>query len=186
MTRLRHKILFLGDSVTAGVRPGVTESQTFCAQFNGINGGVGGNNTADGLARLPALLETHQPKIVVVMFGLNDALNGPTGQTPAQYIHNLSEMHKKICKAHAKMVLCTPNGLGASYADRNIELKPYVEAVRNIACDKRVPLADVFSAFAQEALYRNGIDALLLDGQHPNAEGHALISVTLAQILGQP
>jgi acyl-CoA hydrolase len=39
-----------------------------------VNGGVSGDTTAQALARLPALLQEHQPRLVIVSIGGNDFL----------------------------------------------------------------------------------------------------------------
>src|SRR5664279_3527344 len=60
------KVLALGDSLTAphGVKPG-EDWPTLLAQKTGwvvINAGVSGDTSAGALARLPALLDEHQPQ----------------------------------------------------------------------------------------------------------------------------
>ena len=78
------RVVFLGDSVTRAVRPGVTPDQTFCTLFEkgfrasgvpveSINAGVGGNTTADALARFEPDVLARKPDFVVIMFGLNDS-----------------------------------------------------------------------------------------------------------------
>jgi acyl-CoA hydrolase len=39
-----------------------------------VNGGISGDTTAQALARLPALLQEHQPRLVIVSIGGNDFL----------------------------------------------------------------------------------------------------------------
>ena len=49
-----------------------------------INGGVSGDDSAQALARLPALLEEHRPALVLVSIGGNDFLRRqPEGATRA-------------------------------------------------------------------------------------------------------
>lgn len=177
------RILCLGDSVTKGEREGVLMEDTFCFKLGAINAGIGGQSTRPGLVRLPELLATHKPRTVVIMFGLNDALNGPDGESVENYSRNLMEMIALCKKARAKVVLCTCNPLSGSFDSLNIELIPYVAAVRDIAKAKRVQIADVFQAFAEKALTVGGAGALLVDGQHPNAEGHKLILSTLRKAM---
>ena len=72
-------VLILGDSLTQGVGassaqtnyPALLKQQT---QWNIINGGVSGNTSAQALARLPELLQQHQPKLVIISIGGNDFL----------------------------------------------------------------------------------------------------------------
>ena len=72
-------VLILGDSLTQGV--GASSAQTSYpallkqqSQWNIINGGVSGNTSAQALARLPELLQHHQPKLVIISIGGNDFL----------------------------------------------------------------------------------------------------------------
>lgn len=41
-----------------------------------VNASVSGETTAGGLSRLPALLDTHQPQVVIIELGANDGLRG--------------------------------------------------------------------------------------------------------------
>jgi hypothetical protein len=79
-----RKIVAFGDSVTLGVRPGVTEYQTFRyllqerlkqqgLDVEVVNAGVGGDNTRTALARLDRDVLSERPELVIVMFGVNDA-----------------------------------------------------------------------------------------------------------------
>ena len=72
-------VLILGDSLTQGVGASSAASSypTLLRQQTGwniINGGVSGNTSAQALARLPALLQQHQPKLVIISIGGNDFL----------------------------------------------------------------------------------------------------------------
>lgn len=71
-------VLALGDSLTAGV--GATVDAAYPAVLQAltgwqvVNGGVSGDTTAQALARLPDLLQAHQPALVIVSIGGNDFL----------------------------------------------------------------------------------------------------------------
>ena len=71
-------VLALGDSLTAGV--GATVDTAYPAVLQAltgwqvVNGGVSGDTTAQALARLPDLLQAHQPALVIVSIGGNDFL----------------------------------------------------------------------------------------------------------------
>jgi len=79
------KVLVLGDSLSAeyGLPRGagwVTLLQLKLAQESPgttvVNASISGETTAGGRSRLPALLKQHQPDLVVIELGGNDALRG--------------------------------------------------------------------------------------------------------------
>ena len=89
-------VLILGDSLTQGVGassaqtnyPALLKQQT---QWNIINGGVSGNTSAQALARLPELLQQHQPKVVIISIGGNDFLQRlPNSDTQANIAQSIA------------------------------------------------------------------------------------------------
>lgn len=83
-----------------------------------INASISGETTAGGLSRLPALLETHQPGVVVIELGGNDGLRG---LAPGQVRDNLDRMIALGGEAGAKVVLVgidIPPNYGAAYRER--------------------------------------------------------------------
>lgn len=80
-------ILIHGDSLSAGYGIGVDEAwpsllsrklgqSTKFSQYRVVNASISGETTAGGLSRLPALLDRHQPGVVVLELGANDGLRG--------------------------------------------------------------------------------------------------------------
>ena len=81
-----------------------------------VNASVSGDTTAGGRSRLPALLAQHQPGIVIVELGGNDALRGlPPAMTEA----NLGAMVRDAKAAGAKVLILgmqVPPNYGQKYA----------------------------------------------------------------------
>jgi len=200
-------IVAFGDSVTRGVRPGVTEYQTFRhllqtklreqgRNVRVVSAGVGGHTTSDGLARIELDVLAQQPALTIVMFGLNDAamVDGPEAARTAprvsveDYSANLRTIVSRVREAGSKVLLCTPNpmtrkydfqhvGAYAEHEDINFMLIHYVEATRQIAAEMGVPLLDVYDLF----MTRPGALDLLFDGVHPFVEGHQILADALLE-----
>ena len=169
-----------------------------------INAGVGGNTTSQARARFERDVLEHKPKCVILQFGINDSAVDVWRDPPADqprvrledYENNLRYFCKELKSRHCDVILMTPNPLQWTskllslygknpYQPKdpegfNVLLKQYGEKVREIAEDEDVTLVDIerrFRSYAKEEGKELG--ALLLDGMHPNAEGHELITAAL-------
>jgi len=162
-------VLALGDSLTAGA--GVMPEQAWpdlLAQRTGwlvVNGGVNGNTSADALTRLPALLDEHEPLLVLVALGGNDMLRH---QPEQETVANLGQILEQIKARGAKAVLlATPQPSLAGAVLRNLSAP---EFYRQVAESQQVPLIE-------DAIAEVLSDPLLKSDQiHPNAEGHARLA----------
>lgn len=163
------EILALGDSLTAGA--GVAPEQAWpelLAKRTGwvvINGGVSGDTSADALRRLPALLEEHNPVLVLVTLGGNDMLRRiPEAET----IANLGQMLDLVRQQEAKPVLlATPKPNIASAAFRSLSAADFY---REVAEAHGAPLIEDAIADVLSDPQMKG------DPLHPNAAGHAQLS----------
>ena len=87
------RILAFGDSLTAGV--GTTPDKSYPAVLASITGrqvinrGISGEETAQGLSRLPKVLADTQPDLVILIEGGNDILRN---RPAADIKHNLAQM----------------------------------------------------------------------------------------------
>ncbi|GAA0206480.1 arylesterase [Kangiella japonica] len=99
-------IVAFGDSLTDGVGASAGKSYPdVLSQLSGlevINAGVSGEVTAQGVQRLPLVLETHDPDLVILMEGGNDILRN---LNQAQTKSNLSKMIEMIRLSGAEVVL---------------------------------------------------------------------------------
>ncbi|MEG0007521.1 MAG: GDSL-type esterase/lipase family protein [Aeromonas sp.] len=99
-------ILAFGDSLTEG--RGVSPAQSYpsvLASLSGhtvINGGVSGELSEAGRARLPALLAEHKPALVILLEGGNDILRG-SGERALKA--NLAAMIEAVQGSGAQLLL---------------------------------------------------------------------------------
>ncbi len=98
-------ILAAGDSLTYGF--GAAPEQSYPAllsKMTGIrvvNAGINGETSAEGLRRLPGLLQKHRPKLTILCYGGNDILQKlPMAQLKANLVKMVS-----LCKTHGSEVL---------------------------------------------------------------------------------
>jgi acyl-CoA thioesterase-1 len=117
------KLLTLGDSLTAGY--GLPHEDGFESQLAAalaaaghpvhiIDGGISGDTSAGGLARLDWVLADH-PDAAIVELGANDGLRG---LDPKEMDRNLTAILDKLAAAHIPVLLCgmfAPPNLGADY-----------------------------------------------------------------------
>ena len=119
-------IMILGDSLSAGygIQPqqGWVHllqkrlEQQYPKQHKVVNASVSGETTSGALARLPKLLQTHRPDLVVIELGGNDGLRG---QPPQMIQKNLASLIQQSQKAKAKVVVFgmkMPPNYGQAYS----------------------------------------------------------------------
>ena len=169
-------MLALGDSLTAGA--GVAPEEAWpdlLADQTGwvvINGGVSGDTSGGALRRLPALLEQHDPVLVLVALGGNDMLRHvPQAETTA----NLGRILDMISAQGAKPVLlATPKPSVAGVVFQNLSAADFY---RQVADEQQVPMIEDAIADVLSDPQMKG------DPLHPNAAGHAQLSQNIFDAL---
>jgi acyl-CoA thioesterase I len=124
-------LLIVGDSLSAeyGLRRGTgwvalleQRLQAEKRPWRVVNASISGDTTSGGRSRLPALLRQHQPKVVVIELGGNDALRGlPLNMTQ----DNLAHMARISREAGARVLVLgmqMPPNYGARYAEQFAQL----------------------------------------------------------------
>ena len=169
----RRKLLVLGDSLSAEY--GLARGQGWVALlarrieqerlgYEVVNASISGDTTSGGRARLPALLKEHQPAVVVIELGGNDALRGLPLPSTEQ---NLLAMTRSAKAAGARVLLLgmlVPPNYGRKYVEDFSRLFARVARAEQTAL---VPffLAGVADGPEPEALFQP-------DRIHPKAEAH--------------
>lgn len=119
-------IMILGDSLSAGYGLQPQQGwvhllqkrleQQYPKQHKVVNASVSGETTSGALARLPKLLQTHKPHVVVIELGGNDGLRG---QPPQLIQNNLARLIQQSQKAKAKVIVFgmkMPPNYGSAYS----------------------------------------------------------------------
>lgn len=204
-------IVALGDSVTQGcmelgrLDPAVvyhrevqTRLEAFfpTTTFSTINAGVSGGDVPQALDRLDRDALRHEPDLVFVAFGLNDALGGQG--TLASFGKGLGEIVSRIrARTEAAVMLLTPPFMATCVTDRihpghsdlagkiiqaqtDGTLSAYAEKIREVSRERETLLADIHAEW--ERLRETGADPnqWLANGlNHPDLRGHHLAATVV-------
>jgi acyl-CoA thioesterase-1 len=129
-----------------------------------VNASISGDTTAGGRARLPSLLKQHQPRIVIIELGGNDALRGfPLSMTE----DNLQAMIQASQTLGAKVLLLgmqVPPNYGADYTAEFSKMFTRLAKKRKTAV---VPF--LLKGIADAP---NAAEQFQADRIHPNAQAH--------------
>jgi len=172
-----QKILFMGDSITAGM--GVTPEQAYPALIQGmlkekgkmdvtvVNASISGSTTAGAQGRLNWYLKA-EPSILVLALGANDGLRG---LSTGEMFKNLEKAIVLARENQVQVILAgmeVPPNYGADYAADFRRVFPDLAARHGIVL---IPflLKDVAG---QPELNQ-------ADGIHPNAHGQRIIAKTV-------
>lgn len=199
-----RRIVVLGDSITKGVRAGVTEAETFGSLLQRslrkaghdvevINQGIGGERTDQALARLNRDILALEPEIVIVMYGTNDSYVDQGQQnsriSAQQYQENLKTIVSECQRLGIQTILMTEprwgdsagaNGIGEH---PNVRLEAYVAACRRVAEEAQTPLIDHFQVWTDSNSKGTDIGAWTTDQCHPNPAGHSVIAETMLPVV---
>ena len=161
-------LLVIGDSISAGygLPAGKVWVDLLAARLKAdgyryrvVNASITGDTTAGGRARITPLLVAHQPAVVIIELGGNDALRG--GRLAATR-ENLDAMVTLAQRAKAKVLLVgmqMPSNYGPAY------VREFNEVFTTVAKTHKVPLVPFFfEGFGEDMAYFQS------DRIHPTAE----------------
>jgi acyl-CoA thioesterase-1 len=163
-------IVVVGDSLSSG--HGMRIEQSWVSKledrlntegygYEVVNASISGDTTSGGLARLPRILELHQPAIVIIELGGNDGLRG---QPVSNLRANLAAMIE-LTQSHGATAVLTGIQIPPNYGPT------YTEALANtypeLASEFDIPLV----GFLMEDIALQA-ELMQSDGIHPNARGN--------------
>jgi acyl-CoA thioesterase-1 len=167
------KVLILGDSLSAeyGLPRGTgwvklleARLQKDHPHWQVVNASISGETTAGGAARLNLLIKTHQPKIVVIELGANDALRGLQLSSTEQ---NLKKMIQSSKQSGAQVLLLgmrIPPNYGQDYTQKFFSL------FGQLAQSEQVELLPFFLERVATRM-----DLFQADRIHPNVKAQSIL-----------
>ncbi|MBP3388518.1 MAG: SGNH/GDSL hydrolase family protein [Clostridia bacterium] len=190
--------LVYGDSISTGCEA-LYLKDTYFARFadrlqrvtggtvNICNASIGGETSREGVARFEAALQTHDPDLVSIAYGMNDMCvkpGRPTDLTVEQYTDNIRTM-LNMARAHGAEVIlitnCLPN---PRWCYTSAAHKEFAVGLRKLAKEEQVPLADVQALWERELAHGKTLSDLLLnDVNHPTSYGHYLYAAMLETLI---
>lgn len=186
-TAPRPRIVFLGDSLTAGL--GLDPAQSFPSligqrlageglEYEIVNAGVSGDTSAGGVRRVDWSLEG-DVKVLVVALGANDGLRG---LSPVELKRNLSAVLDRAAARGITVILAgmeAPPNFGADYT------RQFRSVYTDLAQSYRVRFVPfLLQGVAGNPSLNQG------DGIHPNARGAQMVAdlvwAELQPVLARP
>jgi lysophospholipase L1-like esterase len=161
-------ILAFGDSLTFGT--GADREQSYpavLAQLSGhtvINAGIPGEVTAEGVRRLPALLDRHMPELLILCHGGNDLLRKLNKDSTRSNIETMITTASQrnipvlmIGVPQPALLFLEPAGVYNEIAEKyglayESEILPAVEADNSLKSDRIHPNAEGYQQVA-DAVY---------------------------------
>jgi lysophospholipase L1-like esterase len=163
-------VLAFGDSLTYGT--GANEGESYPAQLARITGrrvvreGVPGEVSANGLGRLPAALDEHRPRLLILCHGGNDFLRRLPKLEAAENVRAMIRLAKS--RGMEVLLIGTPE-IGFTLTPPDF----YAEIAKQFGIPYE---GDVLTK-----ILRDG--SLKADQVHPNAKGYRLMAERVADLL---
>ena len=163
-------VLAFGDSLTYGT--GASEEESYPAQLARLTGrrvvreGVPGEVSAAGLARLPAALDEHRPRLLLLCHGGNDFLRRLPREQAAENLRAMIRLAK--ARGIDVLLIGTP--------EMGLTLTP-PEFYAGMAKQFGIP----YEGEVLTKIFRDG--SLKADQVHPNAKGYRMMAERVAGLL---
>ena len=184
--------LFLGDSITQGVRhthgrrsyPQLVEERIRgeLARYDQlfVNAAVNGSTVAEFAVGDSTALWSLRPTVCSIMFGVNDSKAG--ADAAAAYGEHLAGVVRLAAESGAAVVLHVPTPVvGEQRTGLRASLPRYAEVARGVAAAEGAILVDHDAAF--HAASDLAATDLMDDELHPNARGHELIASAMLEAM---
>lgn len=163
-------ILAFGDSLTSGV--GTDQKNNYPAHLyrllgrRVVNAGISGELSTDGASRLPALLDSHKPRLLLIMHGGNDLLQNRDEQ---QLKSNLQRMYEAANQRKIDVVMIAVPKRGLLIQDAPV--------YKELADELGIPLLEgELTRLLKTDVYKS-------DAVHLNGAGYEALARAIADYL---
>ncbi|MGY4537615.1 lysophospholipase L1-like esterase [Mucilaginibacter sp. UYNi724] len=168
------RVVYMGDSITDNW---INTDPDFFKSRSYIDRGIGGQTTPQMLVRFREDVINLQPKVVIILAGIND-IAGNTGPSVLENVAgNIFSMAQLAKTANIKVILCS---VLPAYA---IGWKPGVDPkepiaklnamLKDYALKNKLGYVDYYAAMVDDKLALR--DGLGTDGLHPNLAGYKIM-----------
>lgn len=187
-------IAFLGDSITQAGSYDDGYIRLFekvilnlgIEQYTFFERGVGGNTSADMLARVDDDVVAYHPTWTTYSAGVNDICIAAKAQTLEQYQANVTATFDKLDACGTKVVVFTTTVIGEQTGEAALD--SYVAWLRTEANRRGYRIAEMNTAMKAELVARGATGStpwkLTTDGIHLNADGNKIMAWELLKAFG--
>lgn len=189
------KIAFLGDSITAGgshkygynnlvimglARAGVKATP--------IHAGISGHKAPQMSARLERDVLNKKPAFMTLSCGVNDVWHGKRGTELATYKKLITSIVDRATKANIKVIIMTASMIKEDQKNAlNRKLIPYNDFLRQLAKERKLPLADINLAMQKAIQCPRLKDVrgpkVTYDGVHMNGRGNIMMALEVLRAM---
>lgn len=176
-----QSIVVLGDSISAAYGMSLEEGWVALLQhrlhaegtsYTVVNASISGDTSAGGLRRLPDLLSTHAPRIVIIELGGNDGLRGYPINQLTQNLRQMIQLIESVGAIAVILPMEIPPNLG----------KVYTDAFRSSFAKAAENSEALVGEFPLESVALNPL-LMQADGIHPTADAQPLILDSVWRVL---
>ena len=187
-------IAFLGDSITQAGSYDDGYIRLFekvilnlgIEQYTFFERGVGGNTSADMLARVDKDVVAYHPTWTTYSAGVNDICYSGKTQTLDQYKANVTATFDKLDACGTKVIVFTTTPISEQTGESALD--PYVTWLREEANRRGYRIAEMNTAMKDELIARGATGStpwkLTIDGIHLNADGNKIMAWELLKAFG--
>ncbi len=194
-------IVAFGDSITQGangLKPGegwVELLGESLKSFKVRNAGIGGNTSAEGIARMITDVLAHMPGLVLVEFGGNDAVHDARAVSVEAFEKNLKTIHEQIKAKGGEVIFMTfspvINEWHAWCSDKYYKkwggldgcVEQYREITRKMAKKLNCPLFDLDKLIREKIMAGKKEYYISKDGVHLTRSANKLIAESVLNFI---